>query len=171
MKIAVLGYSGSGKSTLAGRLGEYFQVPVLHLDAVNFLPHWQERDEEEGRAMVRAFMERDGWVIDGNYRRFLQAERLAAADWIIFMDFPRRVCFYRAFRRYLTFRGRVRDSIAEGCEEKFDWTFAKWILVDGRKRRVRENYRAICEKYGEKTTVCRSSRDVGRLWKTLEDAR
>lgn len=171
MKIAVLGYSGSGKSTLARRLGEYFQVPVLHLDVVNFLPGWQERDGEEGRAMVRAFMEGDGWVIDGNYRRLLQAERLAGADWIIFMDFPRRVCFYRAFRRYLTFRGRVRDSIAEGCEEKFDWAFAKWILVDGRKRPVRENYRSICEKYAAKTSVCRSSKDVRRLWETLRDAR
>ncbi len=42
MKIAVLGYSGSGKSTLARRLGEYFQVPVLHLDVVNFLPGWEK---------------------------------------------------------------------------------------------------------------------------------
>ncbi len=105
MKIAVLGYSGSGKSTLARRLGEYFQVPVLHLDVVNFLPGWRERDGEEGRAMVRAFMEGDGWVIDGNYRRLLEAERLAGADWIIFMDFPRRVCSHRAFAGTLPFGG------------------------------------------------------------------
>ena len=43
MKIAVLGYSGSGKSTLARKLGELYGVPVLHLDAVQFLPGWRER--------------------------------------------------------------------------------------------------------------------------------
>jgi len=37
MKIAVNGYSGSGKSTLARRLGELYQIPVLHLDTVHWL--------------------------------------------------------------------------------------------------------------------------------------
>lgn len=47
MKIAILGYSGSGKSTLARRLGEQYGIPVLHLDRVQFLPGWRERDPEE----------------------------------------------------------------------------------------------------------------------------
>lgn len=38
MKIAILGLSGSGKSTLAKQLGSFYHAPVLHLDAVHFLP-------------------------------------------------------------------------------------------------------------------------------------
>ena len=47
MKIAVIGYSGSGKSTTADILGQKLNRPVLHLDRVNFLPGWQERDRRE----------------------------------------------------------------------------------------------------------------------------
>ena len=49
MKIAVLGYSGAGKSTLARMLGEYYNIPVLHLDTVQFLPNWKIRDEYKKR--------------------------------------------------------------------------------------------------------------------------
>ena len=70
MKIAVNGYSGSGKSTLARRLGELYQIPVLHLDTVHWLPGWEEKAEEQERSEVRAFMDRNAsWVIDGNYRK------------------------------------------------------------------------------------------------------
>ena len=70
MKIVVNGYSGSGKSTLAGRLGELYQIPVLHLDTVHWLPGWEEKAEEQERSEVRAFMDRNAsWVIDGNYRK------------------------------------------------------------------------------------------------------
>ena len=86
MKIAVIGYSGSGKSTLSRQLGEVYGIPVLHLDTVQFCADWQERDREEARAMVAAFMQRDAWVIDGNYRGFFQEERLGQADRILFLN-------------------------------------------------------------------------------------
>ena len=70
MKIAVNGYSGSGKSTLASSLGELYQIPVLHLDTVHWLPGWEEKGEGQERSEVRAFMDRNAsWVIDGNYRK------------------------------------------------------------------------------------------------------
>ena len=70
MKIVVNGYSGSGKSTLARRLGKLYQIPVLHLDTVHWLPGWEEKEEEQERSEVRAFMDRNAsWVIDGNYRK------------------------------------------------------------------------------------------------------
>ena len=70
MKIVVNGYSGSGKSTLARRLGKLYQIPVLHLDTVHWLPGWEEKEEEQERSEVRAFMDRNAsWVIDGDYRK------------------------------------------------------------------------------------------------------
>lgn len=56
MRIAVIGYSGSGKSTLADALGKLYNIPVLHLDSVHFLPGWQEREDDEKRRIVAEFM-------------------------------------------------------------------------------------------------------------------
>ena len=47
MKIAVMGFSGSGKSTLAKQLSEFYDIPLLYLDCVNFEENWVERDREE----------------------------------------------------------------------------------------------------------------------------
>ena len=120
MKIAIIGYSGSGKSTLARTLGACYGAPVLHLDKVQFVPGWQLRDREEAQGLVAAFMRQDSWVIDGNYAAFFQEERLAAADRIVFMDFPRLACFFRALKRYCKHRNGTRADMAEGCIEK--WT-------------------------------------------------
>ena len=147
MKIAVIGYSGAGKSTFSAQMGEKYGCPVLYLDTVNFLPGWEERDGDEGRKLVREFMKTNSsWVIDGNYERFYQKRRLAEADRIYFFDFPRYVCFYQAFHRFLTFRNKCRDSMAEGCEEKLDLEFMKWILWDGRTRRAQAPLRGYLQK-------------------------
>ena len=161
MKIAVIGYSGAGKSTFSAQMGDKYGCPVLYLDTVNFLPGWEERDGDEGRKLVREFMKTNSsWVIDGNYERFYQKRRLAAADRIYFFDFPRYVCFYQAFRRFLTSRNKCRDSMAEGCEEKLDLEFMKWILWDGRTRKRRRHYEAICKKYKQKTVRLKNRRQV-----------
>ncbi len=58
MKIMVIGYSGSGKSTLAEYLGKKYEIPILHLDHIFWLPGWKSRSREEmqrieiGRAHV-----------------------------------------------------------------------------------------------------------------------
>ena len=68
MKICIIGYSGSGKSTLAKRLGSFYNIPILHLDSVNFLPGWEVRDTNEMNSIVDDFLtSNESWVIDGNY--------------------------------------------------------------------------------------------------------
>ncbi|WP_195269080.1 DNA topology modulation protein FlaR [Eubacterium sp. 1001713B170207_170306_E7] len=168
MKIAVIGYSGAGKSTLAKKLGEALDCPVLHLDKVNFLPGWQERDRDEAREMVASFMAQDSWIIDGNYGELHLDRRMAEADKIIMLCLPRRVCFPRAYMRYRSSKNQVRDSMADGCEEKFDYVFARWILKDGRSKRHRNWYRGLQEKDPRRVYLCRSHRDVKNLlenWK------
>ena len=87
MKIAILGTSGSGKSTLAQKLGAAYNAPVLHLDAVHFLPGWVERPQEEMQALVQQFMDtHDSWVIDGHYSNVCYDRRLEEADQIIVLD-------------------------------------------------------------------------------------
>ena len=163
MKVAVIGYSGSGKSTLAKKLGRIYQCPVLHLDRINFEPGWRERDPEDARRTVSGFLDENGengWIIDGNYSGLCQERRLKEADLIVFVDFPRRICLWQAMRRYVMYRGRVRDSIADGCEEKMDLPFLMWILRNGRSRKYKNRYREIQECYPEKTLVIRNHKEM-----------
>ena len=74
MKITVMGFSGSGKSTLAKQLSEFYDIPLLYLDCVNFEENWVERDREECKKMVYDFMQNESWVIDGNYSKIYQPE-------------------------------------------------------------------------------------------------
>ena len=78
----------------------------------------------------------------------------------MFMDFPRRICLWQAMRRYVMYRGRVRDSIADGCEEKMDLPFLMWILRNGRSRKCKNRYREIQECYPEKTLVIRNHKEM-----------
>ncbi len=162
MKVAVIGYSGAGKSTLAQELGQRLEAPVLHLDTVQFLPGWQERDREEARALVEGFLHQPAWIIDGNYREFCEERRMDEADIIVFLNFPRLTCFLQALKRYRRYKGRTRASMAEGCPEKFDWEFVRWLLWEGRVRARRHRFRDITRRYAEKVVVCRSRNDVHR---------
>ena len=169
MKIMIIGYSGAGKSTLAKRISERFGIPCLHLDTVHWLPGWVEREDEDARPIVSAFMEaHDSWVIDGNYRKLEHERRLREADRIVFLDYPRRVCFLRAWYRARTHRGKVRESITEGCEEKFDKEFRRWILRDSRTETSRSRYDSYQRQYPEKFTRCRNDRQTEAFFRALE---
>lgn len=160
MKIAILGYSGSGKSTLAQKLADHHKIPVLFLDSVHFLQGWAERENEEGRRIVSDFMQNESWVIDGNYRNYLQQERLQQADLIILMMFPRFLCLTRVLKRYLKYKNTTRGSMAEGCNEKLDREFVWWVLHKGRREEVRRRYKQIADHYREKTITFTNQQEV-----------
>ena len=166
MKITILGYSGSGKSTLARKFGEYYDIPVLHLDTVQFLPGWIERDRDEACIIVKEFMNNKSWVIDGNYSDFQQKERLEQADKIILLNFPRRICIYRAIKRYYKNRNKTRKDMAKGCIEKIDLEFIWWILYEGRSKEKRQHYKVIEYKYKDKITVLKNPKEVKMYIKT-----
>lgn len=109
MKIAILGLSGSGKSTLAKQLGSFYHAPVLHLDAVHFLPGWVERVPGEEEQLVTSFLDtHSSWVMDGNYTKTCYARRLEEADQIIVLAFNRFLCLWRVIRRWWANRGAAR---------------------------------------------------------------
>ncbi|MDE5983829.1 MAG: DNA topology modulation protein FlaR [Eubacterium sp.] len=160
MKIAVLGYSGAGKSILAKMFGEHYDIPVLHLDKVQFLPNWKIRDEQEKRKIVFDFMQQQNWVIDGNYSSLHKEKRLEQADIIIILSFNRLFCFKSALNRYFENKGHTRPDMADGCNEKFDLEFALWILFWGRTYKCRKDYKKVYNKYRSKTLWFTNRRQV-----------
>ena len=161
MKIAIVGYSGSGKSTLARKLAKKYQTDVLHFDTVQFLPDWGVRSDEEKKRITEHFLNtHDSWVIDGNYSKLFYERRMAEADIIILLLFNRFVCLHRAYRRYIKYKNTTRPDMAEGCKEKFDLAFAKWILWDGRRKSAKERYKWLISKYGDKAIVIKNQKQL-----------
>lgn len=161
MKIAVMGYSGSGKSTLARTLAEGYSLAILHLDRVQFLPGWVERDLKSRRRLVQEFLDtHDGWVVDGTYSRLSFERRLEEADLVVLLLFNRFSSLWRVIKRYLTYREGTRPDMAEGCGEKLDAEFISWILLKGRTPSDRERWRQIRAQYPKKTVVLKNQRQI-----------
>lgn len=159
MKIAVLGFSGSGKSTLAKRLSRHYNIKALHLDSVHWLSGWQEREEQEGRQAVENFLkENDQWVIDGNYSRYSHKERIEQSNLIIILLFNRFTCLCRVLKRYKKYKNSVREDMGEGCEEKVDWEFAKWVFFEGRSKKRKQSFYDIAKKNKDKTIILKSQK-------------
>lgn len=163
MKIAIVGYSGSGKSTLAQRLGERFGIDVLHLDFIKFGKGWVEREDEMMMKDLEAFLEKDSWIIDGTYSRFLYERRMNEAELIVFLSFNRVSCLWRVVRRYGKYKGTVRPDLGEGCKEKLDLKFIRWILFDSRSKKAKEKYKALTKLYGQKLVIIKNQRQLDRF--------
>ena len=125
-KILVIGSGGAGKSTFARRLGERLGLEVIHLDAHHWKSGWVGTPKDEWREVVAELLRRDAWVMDGNYSGTLDA-RLAACDTVVFLDLPRAVCLWRVLKRLVVYRNRKRPDMAEGCRERFDPEFIRWV--------------------------------------------
>ena len=161
MKIAIIGYSGSGKSTLAKKLAKHYSIPKLHLDTLQFQPGWKDSDRDWMSEQMDNFLSKNtDWVIDGNYSWCFYERRMAEADQIIFLNFSRWNCLYRAFKRYLKYRNRTRESMAAGCPEQFNWEFIRWILWDGRTSSHKDHYQKICSDYADKVTIITNQKEL-----------
>ncbi|WLR55568.1 DNA topology modulation protein [Mesobacillus subterraneus] len=125
-KIVLIGSGGSGKSTLARQLGEKLKINVYHLDALFWKPNWVGVPKDEQRKVQNDLVNKEEWIIDGNYGGTIDIW-LNAADTIIFLDINRTICVYRAFKRMVQYRNKTRPDMGEGCEERFDLDFFKWI--------------------------------------------
>lgn len=125
-KIALIGSGGSGKSTLARKLGEKLNIEVFHLDSLFWKPNWALTSKEEQRNIQHELVKKEQWIMDGNYSGTMDI-RMNAVDTIIFVDINRVTCIYRVFKRMIQYYGKSRPDMAEGCNERFNLDFLKWV--------------------------------------------
>ena len=155
-RIAILGCSGGGKSTLARALSRSLDLPLIHLDALHWLPGWVERDRAEFRGLLAELVDGERWVIDGNYTQTLDL-RLPRADTIVVIDRSRLLCLWRVTWRWLTHLGRTRADMGEGCPEKVDWDFVQFIWTY--PRRVAPRRDAAIAEHGAHAALYRLTSD------------
>lgn len=164
-RVVILGCSGSGKSTMARALGEKTGLPVIHGDRLFWHSGWVESTKEEIDHKLTAAAQQEQWIIDGNYMRTLP-QRLERCDTILYLDLPRWACLLSVFKRFFTSVGTVRPDMPEGCPEKIDWEFLRWIWNFNKTKR-NKLYQLI-EQYPEKTVrIFQSRKQVKAFIKSL----
>jgi adenylate kinase family enzyme len=166
-RIAIIGSGGAGKSTLARALGECLGLEVVHLDTLYWKSGWKETPTPTWTTIQENLVGRPSWIIDGNYGKTMDI-RLRAADTVIFLDMPRKLCLWRALKRRVRYHGRCRPDLTPGCPEQLDPAFLRWIWDYPKKKRP-----GVLEKLatyrGEKTIIhLKSPRAVRRFLRGLE---
>ncbi len=125
-RVLVIGSPGAGKSTFARQLEARTGLPLIHLDREYWRPGWVESPRDEWRARVEQLVAGRRWIIDGNYGGSLAA-RLSRADTVVLLDLPWWTCVARLIRRSLRNRGRRRPDMAEGCVERLDAEYLRFL--------------------------------------------
>ena len=140
-RVMIIGCSGAGKTTLARKLGEKTGLPVVHLDQIWWSPgDWVHMVRAEFDRVLLEEMEKDRWILDGNYNRTLDL-RLERADTVIYLDFSRWQCLWGWISRVIKNWGHARADMAPGCSEWFDPEMVGWIWnfnKDNREKYLRK---------------------------------
>ncbi len=80
-KIIVIGCPGSGKSTFSRNLSKCLDIPVIHLDLLNWNSDRTVVEREVFLNRQREALKGEMWIIDGNYGSTIEM-RIAACDMI-----------------------------------------------------------------------------------------
>ena len=164
-RILIIGCGGAGKSTLARQLGEKLELPVVHLDKLFWKPGWVEESFEEFDRKLALELEKTKWIMDGNFNRTMP-QRLSKCDTIIYLDFSRWACLWGVAKRIITTYGTVRPDMGEGCPERLDLNFLRWVWNYNRDKRQR-NYRLLNEAAHAEKIVLKNRRMVKQFLKNL----
>ncbi|MBQ6655610.1 MAG: hypothetical protein IJM79_08845 [Erysipelotrichaceae bacterium] len=105
-KIIVIGCPGSGKSTFCRRLHELTGLPLYHLDMLYWNADRTIVEREVFMERLNGVLERDSWIIDGNYLRTMEL-RLQKCEEVFFLDYPAEICEEGILAR----RGKPRSDM------------------------------------------------------------
>ena len=150
-KVIVIGCPGSGKSTVSRALHNKTGVPLYHLDMLYWNADKTTVEKSVFLERLSAVIEKDEWIIDGNYGSTMEL-RMAACDTVIFLDYPLDVCLDGIKER----RGKPRSDMP-WIETEEDAEFIEFIknYNEQQKPKVLE----LLKKYRCKNIIVFKSRE------------
>lgn len=150
-KIIVIGCPGSGKSTFSRALHNKTDIPLYHLDMMFWNADKTTVEKGVFRERLSEVLEKDEWIIDGNYASTMEL-RLSACDTVIFLDYPTDVCLSGIRER----KGKARSDMP-WVETEDDDEFNEYVknFTEQHRPQVLE----LLEKYGDKNVVVFKSRE------------
>ena len=161
-KVIVIGSPGAGKSTFSRKLRDKTGLPLFYLDMIWHKPDKTNITREEFHEKLEEIMEKDAWIIDGNYQRTLEI-RLQTCDTVFFLDYPVEVCLEGASSRI----GTEREDLP-WVETEFDEEFRQYI-VDFPKEQLPQMYELL-EKYKQEKEwiIFRNREEADRFWEEFK---
>ncbi|MBP3911226.1 MAG: topology modulation protein [Niameybacter sp.] len=164
-KIMIIGCCGSGKTTLAKKLSNKLNLPLIHLDKLNWRDNWQNISKEEFDDLLWAEVIKPTWIIDGNYERTIPL-RLKYCDTVIYMDYSRISCLYGVIKRVVMGYGKSRPDMGGYCPERFDFDFIKFVWNFNKNNRKRY-YDILSSKEDIQVIILRNRRQAAHFLQGL----
>lgn len=150
-KVIVIGCPGSGKSTLARALHEKTGIPLYYLDRMFWNADKTTVEKTVFLARLSEVLEKDEWIIDGNYSSTMPL-RMAACDTVIFLDYPPEICLEGIRVR----RGKAREDMP-WIETDEDAEFMDF--VKSFREKSRPAILTLLDKYSDKSMLVFHSRE------------
>jgi len=122
-RIVIIGTSGAGKSTLARKIASKLNITWIEMDALFWNEDWQPTPDGAFRQKIQDTLNsaRDGWVIDGNYRKVSDLF-WNKADTVIWLDYPLWLIYWRIVTRTIK-RIITREELWNGNRESIREAF------------------------------------------------
>jgi adenylate kinase family enzyme len=90
-RILVIGCPGAGKTYFSKRLSKILNLPLVHMDNLYWNEDKTSVDLDTLKAKLQPYLEKEEWIIDGNYHKTLEM-RLPYASDVFVLDLPRKEC-------------------------------------------------------------------------------
>ena len=116
-KISVIGNSCSGKTLLSRALAKRYDLPLTHVDSVQFLSGMRLRDPIETRKILEEVAKQKIWIIDGFGPLKIIEKRFQSSDLIVFIRFPLWKNYWWCIKRQMKGLFVRRSELPEGCFE------------------------------------------------------
>lgn len=116
-KIAVVGNAGGGKTALSRRLAKIHDLPLTHVDSIQFVRGMQIRPHKESIQILKEIQDQESWIIDGYGPLDIIEKRFQAADLVVFIDFPLWRHYWWCTKRQIQNLWSKRPELPEGCDE------------------------------------------------------
>ena len=138
-RVVVVGTSCSGKTTFAKELARKLNKKHVELDAINWLPGWTPRHDDDFKELVEKAISEDEWIVDGNYSRVRDLV-WGRATTLIWLNYSFPIVMYRALSRTLR-RAVNKQILYSGNRESLRMAFLTkdsillWVLKTYHRRR------------------------------------
>ena len=165
-RIMIIGSCGAGKSTLAKKIHDITQLPLIHLDKEYWQPGWVEPAPELWQQKNKELIQREQWIIDGNYGSSM-TERIQRADTIVDLHVPSWKALYRVLKRVRRYKGQARPDMAADCQERINLAFLHYVLMFNLSRKPQNLKRLQAHAQGKTIYTLKSDREVSQFLEML----
>lgn len=124
-------------------------IPVHHLDLLTFTADGGHVGEAVFRKRLSEILITDSWIVEGWSYQSTLAERIDAADTIIYLDYPIWFSYWNACKRsfYSLFRSDTYSPIAPLWKHSKQIAKAMWLVHTKYEPQARQLLSAVTDKY------------------------